>query len=139
MQSHGVSSASQAILDKTKAVIVQLAPMVFGTDPAAFDPDIVGDAQAQAAIIRFNFAAVWRGRSVGLTRSGKFFSAMNQVQPGDVIVALEGSTDRLWTLRAEPDGQCHRLVGDINVPGYMQGEIYMNKNPSDVDVEFRIV
>jgi hypothetical protein len=71
--------------------------------------------------------AMWRGRSFGVTSCGKVFSALNLAKVGDVIVALEGSRDRLWTLRPV-EGKGFRLVGDVYIAGYMKGQHYVGDN-----------
>jgi hypothetical protein len=87
---------------------------------------------------RFNAMSVLRGRSLGITKSGRAFSAMNRVQEGDCVFALEGWGDRLWTLRPVADGR-YRLVGDIWVHGLMSGELYDGIDPKDVDYDIEIV
>ena len=76
-------------------------------------------------------------RSFGNTAKGRVFSAMNEPHEGDAIFALAGSPQYLWTLRPAADNT-YKLVGEIYVDGYMQGELYDGVNPDDVDDEVRI-
>lgn len=77
------------------------------------------------------------GRSFGKTSSGRVYSSMHGVVDGDVVVALEGSDDRLWKLRPV-DCLRYKLVGDIYVDGCMQGELYRDHTPDDLDVSLQL-
>lgn len=135
-----IGSEVEETLSQIRDVILQLARFLLCEDDfSKFNPDAeITDAE-QATFRRILDVIVWRGRSIGITQCGKFFSALNRTQVGDLIAALEGSTDRLWTIRPGPDGRSYRLVGDINVHGFMQGEIYKDRSPDDVDIALRIV
>ena len=128
------------VLQKTRDMLLQI-PCLLGSEEhcSEFNPDDLLSEDERSAVIRCQQALLFRGRAVGTTSCGKFFSALNRVQKGDVIVALEGSTDRLWTLRRDSSGHCYCIVGDVNVPGYMHGEIYKDTRPEDVDVNFGII
>lgn len=91
----------------------------------------------RAAADRFSLKSLLRGRSLGITKSGRAFNAMNRIQEGDCVFALEGSGDRLWTLRPVADGR-YRLVGDIWVHGIMSGQLYDGIDPKDVDYDIEI-
>lgn len=78
------------------------------------------------------------GRSFGKTASGRIFNAMHEVQEGDAIMVLQGSPNRLWTLR--PAGNStYRVIGEIYVDGYMNGELYHDVDPDEVDYDICIV
>lgn len=86
----------------------------------------------------FGRTLAFAGRAVGRTSSGRFFNAMHAVRRGDMIAALEGSKGRLWTLR--PAGNnTYRIIGDVYVDGYMNGELFNGVEPKDVDHDISIV
>ena len=75
------------------------------------------------------------GRMMCVTDAGRVCNGMNEVQKGDVIVALQGA-DRLYVLR--PANNRYRLVGDAFVVGLMDGEAYEGLNPDESDGEIEI-
>jgi hypothetical protein len=80
---------------------------------------------------------MWIGRSLCTTESGLFANVMNVAAQGDVFVALQGGSDRLYALR--PVGDSFRLVGDAWVDGWMEGQAYRGLDPAEVDIDLQII
>ena len=136
---YSLETVSKHNLDHTKEVILQLAGLLLSDeDLPLFNPnsDLFPEEEEASDQIRGQMS--FFGRSLGTTSCGQVFCAQGRVQKGDVIMAIEGSSDRLWTLRPVGNNQ-YRLVGDIYVDGFMEGEIYRDKNPDKVDYDIHIV
>jgi hypothetical protein len=78
----------------------------------------------------------WAGRTFGMTKKNHYFSAMNELIEGDVVVALQ-STGHLWVLR--PVGKRYCLIGEAIVDGLMKGEAYEGLDPEEVDCDIEII
>ncbi|EAT88720.1 hypothetical protein SNOG_03515 [Parastagonospora nodorum SN15] len=76
-----------------------------------------------------------KGRVLGRTRAGRLYNAMQGIEDGDVIMALQGA-DQLHVMR--PCGDMFKLIGDIYVDGLMFGEAYVGQDPNEVDYEISI-
>jgi hypothetical protein len=81
---------------------------------------------------------VQAGRSLGVTESGRLYTALNEVQQGDLIAVFQ-CADRLFVLREIGKSQKYKLVGDVFVDGLMNGELYQGVEPNEVDYDIALI